>query len=154
MLVMHKSVSLKYTLEGRSMRTEEVPSVHQPPVYLVLDKGHQNARENEPATNLQNKHQRSLVTASTEPPVPSASSSTRPNASTAVILATDCAPPFPRLVTPTVAFRDTPAGSPLTRHRLHSVGLVITSGATRAARCTGESAERGSPSSSFPRVAG
>jgi len=29
-------------------------------VYLVLDKGHQNARENEPATNLQNKHQHSL----------------------------------------------------------------------------------------------
>src|SRR5207245_8154940 len=60
MLVMHKSVSLKYALEGRSMRTEEVPSVHQPPVYLVLDKGHQNARENEPASDLQNKHQRSL----------------------------------------------------------------------------------------------
>src|SRR5207244_11621890 len=59
MLVMHKSVSLKYALEGRSMRTEEVPSVHQPPVHLVLDKGHQNARENEPATNLQNKHQHS-----------------------------------------------------------------------------------------------
>src|SRR6266446_8291471 len=59
-LVMHKSVSLKYALEGRSMGTEEVVSVHQLPVYLVLDKGHQNARENEPATNLQNKHQRSL----------------------------------------------------------------------------------------------
>src|SRR5882724_12948096 len=58
--VMHKSVSLKYALEGRSMGTEEVRSVHQLPVYLVLDKGHQNARENEPATNLQNKHQRSL----------------------------------------------------------------------------------------------
>src|SRR5256884_9674906 len=57
MLVMHKSVSLKYALERRSMRTEEVPSVHQPPVYLVLDKGHQNARENEPASDLQNKHQ-------------------------------------------------------------------------------------------------
>ena len=55
---------------------------------------------------------------------------TRPNTSTAVILATlaDCAPPFPGLVTPTVAFRDTPAGSPLTRHRVHSVRLVITSG--------------------------
>src|SRR5437870_255725 len=51
MLVMHKSVTLKYALEGRSTRTEEVPSVHQLPVYLVLDKGHQNARENEPATN-------------------------------------------------------------------------------------------------------
>jgi hypothetical protein len=33
--------------------------VHQLPVYLVLDKGHQNAREHEPGTNLQNKHQRS-----------------------------------------------------------------------------------------------
>src|SRR5437667_5882569 len=58
MLVMHKSVSLKYALEGRSMRTEEVPSVHQPPVHLVLDKGHQNARENEPASDLQTKHNR------------------------------------------------------------------------------------------------
>ena len=60
MLVMHKGVSLKYPLEGRGMRTEEVLSVHQLPVYLVLDKGHQNARENGPATNLQDKHQRSL----------------------------------------------------------------------------------------------
>src|SRR5262249_37048138 len=59
-LVMHKSVSLKYRLEGRSMRTENIRSVHQLPVYLVLDKGHQNARENEPATDRQNKHQRSL----------------------------------------------------------------------------------------------
>jgi len=33
-------------------------------------------------------------------------------------------PPFPGLVTPTVAFRDTPAGSPLTRHRVHSAGLA------------------------------
>jgi hypothetical protein len=56
---MHKSVSLKYALEGRGTRTEEVLSVHQLPVYLVLDKGHQNAREHEPGTNLQNKHQRS-----------------------------------------------------------------------------------------------
>src|SRR2546427_9894350 len=56
-LVMHKRVSLKYALEGRSMRTEEVLSVHQRPVYLVLDKGHQNAREKEPATNRQNKHE-------------------------------------------------------------------------------------------------
>src|SRR2546422_9337581 len=60
MLVMHKSVTLKCALEGRGTRTEKVPSVHQLAVYLVLDKGHQNARENEPATNLQNKHQRSL----------------------------------------------------------------------------------------------
>jgi hypothetical protein len=29
-------------------------------VYLVLDKGHQNTRENEPATDPQNKHQGSL----------------------------------------------------------------------------------------------
>jgi hypothetical protein len=34
--------------------------VHQLPVYLVLDKGRQNTRENEPATDLQNKHQRPL----------------------------------------------------------------------------------------------
>ena len=32
------------------------------------------------------------------------------------------------------------------------VGFSITSGATRAARCARESAERGSPSSSFRRV--
>src|SRR5580704_5726931 len=60
MRVMHKSVRLKYALEGRSMRTEEVLPVHQRPVYLVLDKGNQNARQHEPATNPQNKHQRSL----------------------------------------------------------------------------------------------
>src|SRR5438132_1152477 len=52
MLVMHKSVTLKYALEGRGTRTEKVPSVHQLAVHLVLDKGHQNARENEPAANL------------------------------------------------------------------------------------------------------
>jgi hypothetical protein len=57
---MHKSVSLKYALERRSMRTEEVPSVHQLPVYLMLDKRHQNARDDEPAANPQNKHLRSL----------------------------------------------------------------------------------------------
>jgi hypothetical protein len=60
MRVMHKSVSLKYALERRSMRTEEVTSVHQLPMYLMLDKRHQDARENEPAANPQDKHQRSL----------------------------------------------------------------------------------------------
>src|SRR6267378_4700330 len=40
MRVMHKSVSLKYALEGRSTRTEEIPSVHQLAVHLVLDEGH------------------------------------------------------------------------------------------------------------------
>src|SRR5215831_16984840 len=55
-LVMHQSVSFKYVLEGRSMRAEEVLSVHQLAVHLVLDKGHQNAREQEPAANLQDKH--------------------------------------------------------------------------------------------------
>jgi len=93
------------------------------------------------------------VTASTEPPVPpSGSSSTRPRTSTAVILATrgECAPTVPGVGhSPAVAFRDTPAGSPLTRHRLHPAGLAITSGATRAAGCIGESAERGGPSSGF-----
>src|SRR5262245_46005178 len=59
-LVMHKSVRLKYAFEGRGMRTEEVSSMHQLPVYLMLYKGRQDARENEPATNLQNKHQPSL----------------------------------------------------------------------------------------------
>src|SRR3989442_13642624 len=67
---------------------------------------------------------------------------TRPNTSTAVILATlaDCAPPFPGLVTPTVAFRDTPAGSPLTRHRLHSVGLTWHPRLSRAPRREGNDA--------------
>jgi hypothetical protein len=51
------------------------------------------------------------MTASTEPPVPSVGSSR---------------PPFPGLVTSTVAFGDTPAESPLTRHRLHSAGLAIS----------------------------
>ncbi len=94
------------------------------------------------------------MTASTEPPVPSVNSSTPPNTSTAVILATsrDCAPRRVRsLVTRTVPFRDTPAGSRLTLHRLHSAGLVITWGATRVARCAQGFAERASaPSSSLP----
>src|SRR2546421_1540118 len=60
MLMMHKSVSLKDAPERRSTRTEEVPSVHEVPVYLVLDKRHQNAREHEPATKPQNKRQRSV----------------------------------------------------------------------------------------------
>ena len=55
MPVMHNRVSLKDALEGRGTRTEEVPSVHQLAVHLVLEKGHQNARENHPATDLQNK---------------------------------------------------------------------------------------------------
>src|SRR5215467_7877949 len=50
MPVMHNRVSLKYALEGRGMRTKEVFSVHQVAVHLVLEKGHQNARENHPAT--------------------------------------------------------------------------------------------------------
>jgi hypothetical protein len=51
------------------------------------------------------------VTASTEPPVPSASSSTRPRTSTAVSLATlgESAPTAPGVGhTPAVAFRETP----------------------------------------------
>jgi hypothetical protein len=54
-------MAFKYSLEGRCMRTEEVPPVHQVPVHLMLNKRRQNAREDEPATNLQNKHQGSLV---------------------------------------------------------------------------------------------
>jgi hypothetical protein len=59
MLVMHKGVSLKHALERRSTPTQEVLSVHQLPVYLVLDKRHQNAGEDQPGSNLQNEHQRS-----------------------------------------------------------------------------------------------
>jgi hypothetical protein len=61
MLVMQKCMGLKYSLEGRGMRTEEVPSVHQVPVHLMLNKRRQNAREDEPTTDLQNKHQGSLI---------------------------------------------------------------------------------------------
>jgi len=55
------------------------------------------------------------MTASTEPPSPSASSATRPNTSTTVILSISravCAPACPGLVTSTALFRDTSAGSP------------------------------------------
>jgi hypothetical protein len=61
MFVMHKSVSLKDALIGRRARSEKVPSVHQPLVYLMLDERHQNARENEPTANLKNKHQHSVA---------------------------------------------------------------------------------------------
>jgi Carboxyl transferase domain len=55
-LMMHNGVGLKYSLESCSIPTEVVSSVHQPPVHLVLDEGHQNARDNEPADDLQTKH--------------------------------------------------------------------------------------------------
>src|SRR5712691_4226496 len=59
------------------------------------------------------------------------------------------------VVTPSVLFRDTSAASaPLLTAPAPDVGLPITWGATRVARCAGESDERGSPSSSFRRVAG
>ena len=88
MLMMHNGVGLKYSLERCSIPTEVVSSVHQPPVHLVLDEGHQNARDNKPADDLQTKHHiftrdfrygpiAAPMTASTEPP--SASSSTRPS---------------------------------------------------------------------------
>src|SRR2546425_11285111 len=44
MLVMHKSVTLKYALEGRGTRTEKVPSVHQLPVHLVHRRNFLSAR--------------------------------------------------------------------------------------------------------------
>src|SRR5262249_41302770 len=55
MLMMHKGVSLKYALESGSMPSEKL-FVHQPAVHLVLDERHQNARDNKPDDNLQNKH--------------------------------------------------------------------------------------------------
>jgi hypothetical protein len=63
MLVMHKGVSLEDAFERRSTHAQEVFSVHQLPMNLVLDKRHQNARENEPDTNLKDKHLRSLESA-------------------------------------------------------------------------------------------
>src|SRR5215470_17376361 len=63
MLVMSNRVSLKHALEGRSTHTEEVASVHQLAVHLVLDKGHQHGRENNPATNLQKKGHQIVVDA-------------------------------------------------------------------------------------------
>src|SRR5262245_22653867 len=56
MPMMHKSVSLEYALECCGTPTEEVRSVHQSAVHLLLDEGHQNARDNEPADNLQDEH--------------------------------------------------------------------------------------------------
>jgi hypothetical protein len=38
------------------MPTEEVPSVHQLAVNLVLDKRHQNTRDKKPPYDLQNDH--------------------------------------------------------------------------------------------------
>src|SRR5688572_17620854 len=66
MLVMHKGMSLKHALERRPVHAQEVPSVHQLSVYLVLDERHHDARENEPAANLQDKHQRSSDSAGDE----------------------------------------------------------------------------------------
>src|SRR5262245_23573822 len=66
MLMMHKSVSLKYALVSCSVPTEEVPSVHQLAVDLVLDKRHQNARDKKPAKDLQNKHH---LSSEDEPPI-------------------------------------------------------------------------------------
>jgi hypothetical protein len=59
MLVMRNGVSLKHALERRSAHTQVVLSVHQLPVYLVLDKRHQNAGEDEPGADVQDKHHRS-----------------------------------------------------------------------------------------------
>src|SRR5262245_34559812 len=56
MAMMDQRVSLKYALVRCSMPTEEVPSVHQPAVHLLLDEGDQTARDNEPADKLQKEH--------------------------------------------------------------------------------------------------
>ena len=48
-------------LKDASTRTEEVLSVHQLPVDLVLDKGRQNVREHEPANHQQHNHHHSYV---------------------------------------------------------------------------------------------
>lgn len=55
--MMHYRVTFKDALEAGRAPTKEVPSVHKPAVHLVLNEGHKNARSNEPANNLQNKHQ-------------------------------------------------------------------------------------------------
>ena len=52
--------SLKYPLAGCGTGPEEAASAHQCPMKLVLDKGHGNAREDEPATKLEKQHARSL----------------------------------------------------------------------------------------------
>src|SRR5207302_7347618 len=51
------------------------------------------------------------VTASAEPPIPSARSSTLPNTSTSEPCGL-CGPVPPSLVTPTISFKDTAAASP------------------------------------------
>jgi len=58
--VMHESVGLIYSLEARGTLTEEVPSVHQVPVHLMLDERRQNAGEDQPATNFQQNRHESL----------------------------------------------------------------------------------------------
>ncbi len=55
-LMMDESVSLEYAVISGGMPTEEVPSVHQLAVDLVLDKRHQNTRDEKPAYDLQNNH--------------------------------------------------------------------------------------------------
>src|SRR5215510_14924944 len=68
MLVMHQSVSLKHALDGRHPPTQEVPSVHQPAVHLVLEKGHHDTGEDEPAAKLKNRHQISATPSSRSRP--------------------------------------------------------------------------------------
>src|SRR5439155_11771725 len=158
MLVMHKSVSLKYALEGRSTRTEKVPSVHQLAVHLVLDKGHQNARENEPATNLQNKHQISASWAWTLVASEVTASSLVERGTMEVMgcprgaRETD-GPSSEGLLSATIRPRDLPPR--VLRFSLPpGPAFSITWGPMRVARCTPESAERGSSSSDFRPAAG
>jgi hypothetical protein len=58
---MHERVSLEHALEGRPTRTEEVLPVHQPAMHLVFDKGHDDACEKTPATELCDEHQNSIL---------------------------------------------------------------------------------------------
>src|SRR5262245_20711444 len=55
-LVVHEGVGLEHPLEGDRAPTERVRPVHEPPVYLVLDKRHQNARNKDPADRMQYGH--------------------------------------------------------------------------------------------------
>src|SRR5437899_304471 len=157
MLVMHKSVTLKYALEGRGTRTEKVPSVHQLPVHLVLDKGHQNARENEPATNLQNKHQISASWAWTLVASEATASSLVERGTMEVM---GCPRGARETDGPSSEDSRRPSCREILPPRVRRFSLPlgpafsITWGPMRVVRCFRESAERGSSSSGFRPAAG
>src|SRR5256885_15984906 len=56
LLMVHNRVSFEHSLEAGSTPAEKVLPVHKPAVHLMLDEGHQNAGDNEPAETLQKKH--------------------------------------------------------------------------------------------------